>query len=297
MECIAIEYPYTMKKNLSHLFFSLIAFVVAYGLAWLTAINLVMNAVFLSFLIQWILFAPAYYFQTEKFYDLAGSMTYLTVVIYTSYAGYLMTGFNLGSIILGLIVIIWALRLGIFLFTRIHSIGEDKRFQTIIRSPSQFFMTWTLQGMWVAICSACALTAIANGVVLNRVFLMGFLVFIFGFSIEIIADHQKSSFRKNPVNRGHFIKTGLWAYSKHPNYLGEIILWVGIAICSLSSLSGLQLMTLISPVFTYVLLVYISGIPLLKARGKQKWGHLSQYQEYVDRTPTLFFNPLKSFSK
>ena len=261
-----------MKKNLSHLFFSLIAFAVAYGLAWLTAIDLVMNAVFLSFLIQWILFVPAYYFQTEKFYDLAGSMTYLTVIIYTSYASYLMTGFNLGSMILGLFVIIWALRLGIFLFTRIHSTGEDKRFQSIKRSPTQFFMTWTLQGMWVAICSACALTAIANGVVLNGVFLMGFLVFLLGFSMEIIADHQKSSFRKNPANQGHFIKTGLWAYSKHPNYLGEITLWVGIAICSLSSLSGLQLITLISPVFTYVLLVYISGIPLLKARREGKVG-------------------------
>ena len=286
-----------MKKNLSHLFFSFIAFAVAYGLAWLTAIDLIINAVFISFLIQWILFVPAYYFQTEKFYDLTGSMTYLTVIIYTSYASYLMTGFNLGSLILGLFVIIWALRLGIFLFTRIHSTGEDKRFQSIKRSPTQFFMTWTLQGMWVAICSACALTAIAKGVVLNGVSLMGFLVFVLGFSIEIIADHQKSSFRKNPSNRGNFIQNGLWAYSKHPNYLGEIILWVGIAICSLSSLSGLQLMTLISPVFTYVLLVYISGIPLLKARGKEKWGHLSQYQEYVDRTPTLFFNPLKWFDK
>ena len=126
---------------------------------------------------------------------------------------------------------------------------------------------------------------------------MGFLVFILGFSMEIIADHQKSSFRKNQANQGHFIKTGLWAYSKHPNYLGEITLWMGIAICSLSSLSGLQLITLISPIFTYVLLVYISGIPLLKARGKEKWGHLSQYQEYIDRTPTLFFNPLKRFDK
>jgi len=286
-----------MKKNLSHLFFSLIAFTLAFGLAWLTAIDLVINAVFLSFLIQWILFVPAYYFQIEKFYDLAGSITYLTIIIYISYSSYLMTGFNLGSLILGLFVIIWALRLGIFLFTRIQSTGEDKRFQSIKRSPSQFFMTWTLQGMWVTICSACTLTAIANGVVLNGVFLMGFLVFLLGFSIEIIADHQKSSFRKNQANQGHFIKTGLWAYSKHPNYLGEITLWVGIAICSLSSLSGLQLITLISPVFTYVLLVYISGISLLKARGEEKWGHLSQYQEYVDRTPTLFFNPLKRFDK
>ena len=117
-----------MKKNLSHLFFSLIAFAVAYGLAWLTAIDLVMNAVFLSFLIQWILFVPAYYFQTEKFYDLAGSMTYLTVIIYTSYASYLMTGFNLGSMILGLYCHYLGFKTGYFL---VYQNSQHRRGQKV----------------------------------------------------------------------------------------------------------------------------------------------------------------------
>ena len=176
-------------KKISHLFFSLIGFSVAYGLAWLTAIDWVVNATLISFLIQWILFFPAYYFQTEKFYDLSGSLTYLTVIIYTSYVSYTIFGFNPGSLILGLLVIVWTLRLGIFLFSRIQSTGEDQRFQLIKKSPTQFFMTWTLQGVWVTICSSCALTAIAKGVILNSIFLVGFIIFIFGFLLEIVADY------------------------------------------------------------------------------------------------------------
>ena len=286
-----------MKKKISHLLFSSIAFAISYGLAKLTAIDWVINAVLISFLIQWTLFVPAYYFQTEKFYDLSGSLTYITAIIYTSNANYSMNGLKFGNLILGLFIIIWALRLGIFLYTRIQSTGEDKRFQLIKKSPTQFFMTWTLQGMWVSVCSTCALTAIANGVVLNFFFLVGFLVFILGFFMEIIADRQKNSFRKKSMFKNDFIQSGLWAYSRHPNYLGEIILWTGIAICSFSSLAGLQLITLISPIFTYVLLVYISGIPLLEEKGKEKWGHLSHYQKYLDKTPRLFFNPLKLLIK
>ena len=285
-----------MKKKIFHLIFSSIAFTISYGIAKLTAIDWVINAVLISFMIQWILFFPAYYFQTEKFYDLAGSLTYLTVIIYTTYASYSVTGLNLGNLIFGSFIIIWTLRLGIFLYTRIHSTGEDKRFKFIKKSPTQFFMTWTLQGMWVSVCSTCAITAIAKGVVLNFFFLVGFLVFILGFLIEIIADHQKNDFRKKSIFKNDFIQSGLWAYSRHPNYLGEIILWTGIAICSFSSLEGLQLITLISPIFTYVLLVYISGIPLLEEKGKKKWGHLSNYQKYLEKTPKLFFNPIKIFT-
>jgi steroid 5-alpha reductase family enzyme len=151
-------------------------------------------------------------------------------------------------------------------------------------------MTWTLQGMWVSICSMCALTAIAskNGVIQNGVFYIGILVFITGFVLEIIADWQKSRFRKNPENKDQFISHGLWSYSRHPNYFGEIALWLGISIMSFSSLSGWQYITLISPLFTYLLLVYISGVRILEISGMEKWGHLEKYQEYVRRTPSLF---------
>ena len=273
---------------MKNILFSLIAFTIAYGIAILTDISLVKNAVLIAFVIQWVLFIPAYLMQTEKFYDLAGSFTYISII---SYVFYKSSEFNLGNLILSIFIIIWAVRLGSFLFFRIQKAGEDKRFRDIKPSPTRFFMTWTLQGMWVSICSACAITAMSTyeGIIVNTLFFVGAITFILGFLIEIIADNQKTKFKNNPNNKNKFISTGLWSYSRHPNYLGEITLWTGVAIMSFSSLSGLQLITLISPVFTYLLLVYVSGVRLLEARGKRKWGHLDSYQEYIKNTPTLLF--------
>jgi steroid 5-alpha reductase family enzyme len=279
-----------MKQPILHILFSFIAFSIGYGIALLTGLELIQNAILIAYIIQWIAFIPAYLFQTEKFYDLTGSITYLTVVTYVSYHSYASMNVNMASIVLAACILLWTIRLGSFLFMRIHKAGEDKRFREIKPAPTRFFMTWTLQGMWVSICSMCALTAIAstNGVVQNSLFFIGLLVFVVGFVFEIIADMQKSNFRKNPKHKDQFIQEGLWAYSRHPNYFGEITLWTGIAIMSLSSLSGGQYITLISPLFTYLLLVYVSGVRLLEISGKEKWGHLESYQNYVNRTPSLF---------
>ena len=279
------------KNNLIHLILSLIAFVLAYSIAYLTGIDLVKQVVLYAFLIQWVLFIPAYIFQTEKFYDLSGSFTYIFVICYVSYSFYLENGINIGNIILGGAIIIWAIRLGSFLFFRIHNAGEDKRFRNIKPSATRFFMTWALQGMWVSICSACALTAISTskGVQVNSLLYVGLAFFLIGFLIEVVADSQKSKFRSNPENKNKFVNTGLWSLSRHPNYLGEITLWLGITIMSISSLSGWQFVTLISPIFTYILLVYVSGVRLLEASGRKKWGHLESYQDYLKKTPSLIF--------
>ena len=198
---------------------------------------------------------------------------------------------QLGSIILASLVILWAVRLGSFLFLRIKKAGEDKRFREIKTSFARFFLLWTISGMWVSFCSMCALTAIASndGVIVNNIFYIGLVTFIIGLSIEIIADSQKTKFRKDPNNKDKFINEGLWAKSRHPNYVGEITLWAGVAIMSFSSLEGSQYISLISPVFTYLLLVYVSGVPQLTASGQKKWGHLESYQDYIKNTPTLIF--------
>ena len=273
---------------MKNIIISIIAFLIGYGIAFATGIDLVKNAVVIAYLIQWVLFVPAYLLQTEKFYDLAGSITYISII---SFVFYKSSEFNLGSLILSLFIIIWAVRLGSFLFFRIKEAGEDKRFRDIKPSPTRFFMTWTLQGTWASICSACAITAIstAEGIIMNKLFIIGVSTFIIGFLIEVVADNQKTKFRSIADNKDKFITSGLWSYSRHPNYFGEISLWLGVAIMSFSSLKGWQLITLISPIFTYILLVYVSGVRLLEARGKQKWGHLDSYKEYLDNTPTIFF--------
>lgn len=279
-----------MKQSLLNIFFSLISFLIGYGIALSTGLEIIQKAIIIAYMIQWIAFIPAYIFQTEKFYDLTGSITYLTVVIYVSYLSYDSMNLNIGSIILASCILIWTIRLGSFLFLRIHKAGEDKRFRQIKTSPTRFFMTWTLQGMWVSICSMCALTAIASnkGVVQNGLFYFGLLIFLVGFLFEIIADTQKFNFRKDAKNKDQFIQHGLWSYSRHPNYFGEITLWTGIAVMSFPSLSGVQYLTMISPVFTYLLLVYVSGVRLLEISGMEKWGHLESYQKYVRSTPSLF---------
>ena len=276
-----------MLKKLIHLLISISAFSICYLLAFLTEIPELQNVILYVFLIQWVLFIPAYIFKTEKFYDLAGSSTYIFAVSYILYD----SSQNLTNLILGTAIIVWAVRLGSFLFFRIKKAGEDKRFKEIKQSPTRFFLAWSLQGMWVSMCSLCALTALSteNGVVLNGYLYLGFGLFLTGFLIEIIADKQKSKFRSNLDNKDKFINTGLWSKSRHPNYLGEIILWLGISIMSISSLSGLQYLTLVSPLFTYLLLVYVSGVRLLEESGNKKWGHLNSYKEYVKNTPVLFF--------
>ena len=277
-----------MKNHIFNIISSLIAFYIPFQIALLTDLVLVKNLVLLIFCIQWVSFIPAFIFQTEKFYDLTGSITYLTAVFYTLY----VTGSNnLSDLIIVGCVTVWAIRLGSFLFMRIHKAGEDRRFRTIKPNFTRFLMTWTLQGMWVSMCLLCVLTALSSysGVVMNSIFFIGLTVFILGLAIEIAADYQKTVFRRNIENKDKFITTGLWSLSRHPNYFGEILLWTGVAVMSISSLQGLQYITLISPVFVYVLLVYISGVRLLEAQAKKKWGHLDSFNEYIKNTPRLFF--------
>ena len=277
-----------MKNQLYNILSSIIAFYIPFQIALLTDLPLVKNLILLIFCIQWISFIPAFIFQTEKFYDLTGSITYLTTVFT---ALYITDSGNISDYVIVSCVAIWAIRLGSFLFMRIHKAGEDRRFRDIKPNFTRFFMTWTLQGMWVSMCLLCVLTALSSysGIIVNNIFYIGLMIFISGFIIEVLADHQKTVFRKNIDNKDKFISSGLWAYSRHPNYFGEILLWLGIAVMSFSSLEGFQYFTLISPIFVYILLVYISGIRMLENQANKKWGHLDSYKEYLKKTPRLFF--------
>ncbi len=244
----------------------------------------------LSFGVNWLVFVHAYLAQTERFFDLTGSFTYITL---TLVALVLAGVFDARSLLLGGMVIVWAARLGSFLFARISRDGSDGRFDELKPSLPRFLMTWTLQGLWVLLTLACALAAMtaSRTVPLGGHAVVGTLIWIFGFTVEVVADRQKSRFRADPDHRGRFIQSGLWAWSRHPNYFGEITLWLGVAIVAFPVLSGWQYATLISPVFVYVLLTRISGIPLLESRGKKKWGDDPEYQAYRERTPVLFPRP------
>ncbi len=240
----------------------------------------------LAYAINWAVFVPSNRAKTEQYFDLTGSVTYLTV---TAVALALSGELDARAIIVGVMVAVWAIRLGSFLFRRVRRDGRDGRFDRIKTDPLQFFMTWSLQGLWVLLTLAAALAIITGHErkPIGWVALVGIAVWVGGFALESVADHQKSVFKRNPANADRFITSGLWAWSRHPNYFGEIVLWTGVAVMALPVLSGWRWVTLISPVFVVLLLTRVSGIPLLEDRAEKRWGGEAQYQEYTSRTPVL----------
>jgi steroid 5-alpha reductase family enzyme len=244
----------------------------------------------LAFLINWAVFVPSALAKTERYYDLTGSATYVTVVVV---ALALSGDLDARAWIVGAMLIVWAVRLGSFLFRRIRRDGRDGRFDTIKTDPLRFFMTWTLQGLWVLLTLAAAL-AIITGVErrpIDWVAIVGVVVWITGFTTEVVADRQKAAFKRDPANEGRFITSGLWAWSRHPNYFGEIVLWTGVAIMALPVLSGWRWVTLISPVFVTLLLTRVSGIPMLEARAEKRWGDEEAFRDYTRNTPVLVPRP------
>lgn len=264
------------------------------GLAWAGSANGVRwqgSAVFglcvaLAFIIQWLAFIPAWFAQTERYYDLTGSLTYLSTI---ALALFLSGSDDFRSQLLAVLVVVWAVRLGSFLFLRISKDGKDGRFDHIKPHFLRFLMTWTLQGLWVAVTAGAALAAVSSSasVAADGFLWLGLGLWLLGFTFEVVADSQKQRFRTQADNSGEFIQSGLWSISRHPNYFGEILLWLGVSIIAYPVLSGWQYLTLISPVFVFFLLTRVSGIPLLEKRADKRWGDDTAYQAYKARTPVL----------
>ena len=267
-----------------------IAFAGGQGSAQVLGLPLFLVAIVAVFLIQWIAFIIAFIQKSERFFDLTGSLTYISV---TTLSVFLISEIDNRSVLLLVLVVIWATRLGTFLFTRIQSAGRDDRFNEIKVNFSRFLLTWTIQGLWVTFTAAAALGAITstNQKPLGWIALVGFVVWAVGFFFELLADVQKSAFKANPENKGKFIQTGLWAWSRHPNYFGEIVIWIGVAIIALPVLRGWALLTLISPLWVILQLTVISGVPMLEKKADKRWGDQEDYQRYKANTPILIPRP------
>ena len=283
----------TIPAIFASLIIGLIAFLSSGNSLTILGIPSLIFCAIYSFSIHWIFFIHGYFYQTEHYFDLTGSISYLAAVT---------IGFTLNpssdprDLIIGLLIVIWAMRLGTFLFMRVKIDGKDKRFTVMKTEFVWYLMTWTIGGLWVFITMAAGLAAITSNetTALSWPAFIGICLWIFGFMIEIIADKQKRDFKKDTNKRHAFITTGLWAWSRHPNYFGEIVLWIGVTLIALPVLSGWQLATLLSPVFVYVLLTRISGIPLLENRAQKKWGSDPDYIAYLERTPELILKKPKA---
>ena len=250
----------------------------------------------LSAVIQIIFFIPSFILKTEKLYDLIGSTTY---VIVTSIAYVSVDNKTTTDTLLFLFVIIWATRLGTYLFRRIQRDSEDVRFEKAKRNFFWFLQYWMGQALWVSITSCAAVIAILNTEpnTLSINGIIGILIWLFGFSFEVIADFQKNNFKKAENTHDKFISDGLWSISRHPNYFGEITLWIGIYIISYTSFSGYEYLSIVSPIFVYILLTRMSGINMLEKIADERYGNINSYIEYKNNTPILIPNIFNFFKK
>lgn len=247
-------------------------------------------AALLAYVINWTVFVPSYLARTETYFDLAGSSTYVGLIVVSLL---LSEDLDTRALVVAGAVLIWAVRLGTFLFRRVRRDGGDSRFDRIKTDLLRFLMTWSVQALWVLLTISAALAVItsADRRAVDAYLIGGMTIWLVGFAIEVTADRQKRAFRADPANRDRFITTGLWAWSRHPNYFGEIMLWTGIAITALPILSGWRWLMLISPVFVAVLLTRISGVPLLERRAEKRWGDDAEFRAYTDATPAVIPRP------
>lgn len=251
--------------------------------------NPLVKAAFIDVAIQWGLWSVAAYFKTEVFYDLAGSSTFLYLAWQTLKWG---NAYHTRQVIQTLFVSAWSLRLGSYLFVRIiNDKGVDKRFNRVRSNPFLFFVYWTVQAGWIWI--TLSPTMILNSKrlrsqqELGASDFVGWTLWLTGFLLEVIADSQKSTFRSNPDNHGKWVATGLWGISRHPNYLGEMMLWTGLFISASSVLRGKEWLSILSPAFVIFLLTKVSGIPLLERQANKRWGQMAEYQEYKRKVACL----------
>ena len=229
-----------------------------------------------------VMFIFAYKYKTDKITDISYALTF----IFLTCLSFLYSDKSLFKIILLLMILLWALRIGIFLLIRVNKTGKDKRFDGVRENFLKFFKFWSLQGIAVWIILIPSIMFFKQETIYSPLILVGFLIWLFGLSIESIADFQKYRFNKS--NQGKWISLGLWKYSRHPNYFGEMLCWIGVYLFVFNSLTGIErIFGIISPLFIVLLLIFGTGLPQLEKYADKKWGKIKEYKEYKRKTSIL----------
>jgi len=251
----------------------------------------------------------------EKWYDLGGALGFLSTTFVSLYYPTLkaryweganvpfptLSSFAPRQLLLTASLVIWTVRLGSFLVQRAIKAGGDSRFDEVKRQTGTFTAFWMAQASWVFliglpvylvnIVPAHLHPALSSRDYASLGLYAGSLLF------EIIADRQKSAWRRAQENKEHeekFITSGLWSLSRHPNYVGEVGIWMGIWAISSVSLQtthypkGTVALAAVSPLFTYFLLRYVSGVPPLERSAEKKWSQDAAWQTYKRKTPVFW---------
>ena len=251
--------------------------------------HLIFTALIVSIGINLLLFVPAFIFKTDRLTDISYSITFVALAIF----GYEQSARTSFHALIMFLVLIWAIRLGGFLFIRINKIGKDVRFDGMRDKFIPFLRFWLLQGTSVFVIMLAALLGYAQrSPRISLLSWIGAIIFVTGLLIEAIADAQKFRFKTSSNHKGQWIDIGIWRASRHPNYLGEMMVWLGLYIVVAPSLgaSG-RLFGLLSPAYIIALLLFISGIPLLEKSARKKWGDQAAYAQYEAEVPLLIPRP------
>ena len=223
---------------------------------------------------------------------LTGKVTFLdaawgvgfVLVAWVSYFAFSLR--DLPNLLLALAVSLWGLRLAWYVVKRIAKAGEDKRYQEILKGYGEnaqskaFLRLFMLQaGLQYLISAAILRINHIDPKPVGIATWVGLVIFAIGFVFEAVADAQLAAFKRDPKNKGKILQSGLWRTSRHPNYFGESLVWLGLAVMSLGYSWGW--LALISPAVITYLLLFVSGIPI-QEKGK---GERPEWREYASRTP------------
>ncbi len=248
-----------------------------------------MTAIVLSFVIALALngafFAVAAARKTDVVTDLSYSLTFALLAVALPFTG---AGAAV-QWVASLLVLIWAIRLGTYLFRRILRMKVDHRFDEMRDKPLRFARFWLLQAISVAVIMLPVSYLLDRDTApdFGAWAVVGAAVWLAGLVIEAVADAQKSAFRGKEENGDRFVDGGLWRYSRHPIYFGEILVWGGLFLYAVPFLLGAAFVVVLGPVFITVLLLFVSGIPLLERSADEKYGDDPAYRDYKRRTSIL----------
>ncbi|OWZ16956.1 Plasma membrane protein [Phytophthora megakarya] len=248
----------------------------------------------MTIVMQCSFFVMAYTCQFDKVTDLAGALNFVVLAVLSLV---LQNVFDPRAIVLTCLQVVWALRLGSFLLIRVLKRGKDERFDEMRANCMAFFGFWVFQILWVFLVSFPVILANSCNKIDNfgepRDY-VGIALWAIGMMVENAADTSKSAFNDNPKNKGKLLRSGVWKYSRHPNYFGEILCWVGVTITASANFKGGETwfyVSCISPVFTFLVLMFLSGVPLAEDRYDERFGLDPDYIEYKSSTSPLIMLP------
>ena len=283
-----------MSTGIKHALSTIIVLAIIFVLSYIISLDsLLLNGIPLVYIfvltilsINSLFFIHSYFFKTDIFFDLIGSISFISIGILSLI---LIPSVDGNQILIFFLLIFWALRLGPYLFLRRLGSGADERLDEYFKSPLSLYFLWVMNSLWVFMTSISMIVIFSSNENYNFGLTqwLGLLVWVLGFIIEVVSDSQKSKFNKK--NKGKFINTGLCRYIRPPNYLGEIVIWTGIFVISISYINSIfTSLSILSPIFVYVLLRFLTGVPQLERRADEKWGMQKKYIDYKKETGIIF---------